>query len=136
MDQNEPRWKQRFSNFARAFSSLEESIAASKKDPGNRFIKDSVIQRYEYTIELAWKLMKDYLEELGFIDVSAPKQVIRKAFQESIIKDAEAWIKALNDRNKTSHIYEEAIADEITKDIIESHYIIFADLHNYFSQEN
>jgi nucleotidyltransferase substrate binding protein (TIGR01987 family) len=135
MSQNEPRWKQRFSNFSRAFSSLEESITAAKKDPNNRFIKDSVIQRYEYTIELAWKLMKDYLEELGFIDVSAPKQAIRKAFKENIIKDAEAWIKALNDRNKTSHIYEEAIADEITKDIIESHYIIFADLYNYFRQE-
>lgn len=135
MNQNGPRWKQRFSNFAKAFSSLEESIAAAKNDPGNRFIKDSVIQRYEYTIELAWKLMKDYLEELGFIDVSAPKQVVRKAFQESVIKDAEAWIKALNDRNKTSHIYEEAIADEITKDIIEAHYIIFAELYSFFKQE-
>jgi nucleotidyltransferase substrate binding protein (TIGR01987 family) len=134
------RWKQRFENYSKAYTSLLESDDALKKEPDNGFIKDSVIQRYEYTVELAWKVMKDYLEDQGFIDVTSPKKVIRKAFEEGIIKDASAWMAALNGRNITSHAYDETYyeirANEIIKDISEKYILLFRDLFEQMNKEN
>jgi len=130
------RWKQRFENYSKAYISLLESDDALKKEPDNGFIKDSVIQRYEYTIELAWKLMKDYLEEQGFIDVTSPKKVIRKAFEERLIQDGNGWIAALNGRNITSHAYDETKANEVIKDISEKYILLFRDLFNQMNKEN
>jgi len=129
------RWKQRFENYGKAYLSLLESDDALNKDPENSFIKDSLIQRYEYTIELAWKTMKDYLEEQGFIDVSSPKKVVRKAFEEGLIQDAPAWMAALNGRNITSHAYDETKANEIIKDISEQYILIFRDLYEQMNKE-
>lgn len=129
-------WKQRFENYSKTYISLLESDDALKKEPDNGFIKDSVIQRYEYTIELAWKVMKDYLEEQGFIDVSSPKKVIRKAFEVSLIQDGSAWIAALNGRNITIHAYDETKENEIIKDISEKYILLFRDLFDEMNKEN
>ncbi|VAW43308.1 hypothetical protein MNBD_CHLOROFLEXI01-3662 [hydrothermal vent metagenome] len=129
------RWKQRFQNYEKAYLSLVKSKEALAQEPDNQFIQDSVIQRYEYTIELAWKTMKDYLEELGFLGVSSPKKVVRKAYQEGIIAAADNWMNALNDRNRTTHAYEEAMAKAVTKAIVEDHVAIFHDLYLYLKQE-
>lgn len=134
-DTKDVRWKQRFENFTKAYTSLLESDDALKQEPENSFIKDSLIQRYEYTIELAWKTMKDYLEEQGFIDVSSPKKVVRKAFEEALIQDAPTWIAALNGRNITSHAYDETKANEIVKDISEQYILIFRDLYEQMNKE-
>ena len=61
-----PRWLERYKNFEKAFLSLCESQEALVREPTNLFIRDSLIQRYEYTIELAWNMLKDYLEDGGF----------------------------------------------------------------------
>ncbi len=135
-DEKDIRWKQRFDNYSKAYKSLLESDDALKKEPDNGFIKDSVIQRYEYTVELAWKVMKDYLEEQGFIDVTSPKKVIRKAFEEGLIQDATAWMAALNGRNITSHAYDETRANEIIKDISEKYILLFRDLFDQMNKEN
>jgi len=135
-DEKDIRWKQRFENYSKAYTSLLESDDALKKEPDNGFIKDSVIQRYEYTVELAWKVMKDYLEEQGFIDVTSPKKVIRKAFEERLIQDATAWMAALNGRNITSHAYDETKANEIIKDISEKYILLFRDLFDQMNKEN
>jgi len=134
-DTKDVRWKQRFENFTKAYTSLLESDDALKQEPENSFIKDSLIQRYEYTIELAWKTMKDYLEEQGFIDVSSRKKVVRKAFEEALIQDAPTWIAALNGRNITSHAYDETKANEIVKDISEQYILIFRDLYEQMNKE-
>ena len=134
-DTKDVRWKQRFENYIKAYTSLLESDDALKQEPENSFIKDSLIQRYEYTIELAWKTMKDYLEEQGFIDVSSPKKVVRKAFEEGLIQDAPAWMAALNGRNITSHAYDETKANEIVKDISEQYILIFRDLYEQMNKE-
>ncbi len=135
-DEKDIRWKQRFENYSKAYTSLLESDDALKNEPDNGFIKDSLIQRYEYTVELAWKVMKDYLEEQGFIDVTSPKKVIRKAFEERLIQDATAWMAALNDRNITSHAYDETKANEIIKDISEKYILLFRDLFDQMNREN
>ncbi len=128
-DTKDVRWKQRFQNYEKAYLSLMESAEALAQEPDNRFIQDSLIQRYEYTIELAWKTMKDYLEELGFVGVTSPKKVVRKAYQEGIIAEADKWIAALNDRNRTSHAYEETMAKMVAIAIQENHIPIFHDLY-------
>jgi len=128
------RWEQRFQNFEKAYFSLNESIEAFKNDSENLFIRDSIIQRYEYTIELAWKTLKDYLEEEGFVDVSSPKKVIRQALKEGYITDT-AWIKALDDRNKTTHAYDEEMAQEITEQIKEQYFFLLRDLYFVLKKE-
>ena len=130
-NQKDIRWQQRFSNFEKAYLSLVESQQALEQDQGNSFIQDSLIQRYEYTLELAWKTMKDYLENEGFMNVSSPKKAVRKAFQERMIQDGSAWIKALDDRSKTSHAYNEKMATEVIQSIIEEHIFIFRDFYLY-----
>jgi len=128
------RWQQRFQNFEKAYFSLNESIEAFKNDSENLFIRDSIIQRYEYTIELAWKTLKDYLEDEGFIDVSSPKKVIRQALKEGYITDS-AWLKALDDRNKTTHAYDEEMAQEITEQIKEQYFFLLRDLYFVLKKE-
>ncbi len=133
--QKDIRWKQRFSNFEKAYLSLIEAQKTLEDEPENNFIQDSLIQRYEYTMELAWKTMKDYLENEGFMDVTSPKKAVRKAFQERIIKDGPAWITALDDRNKTSHAYDENMANEVVQSIIEQHIPIFRDFYLTMKRE-
>ncbi len=129
------RWKQRFQNYEKAYLSLIESAEALAQEPSNRFIQDSLIQRYEYTIELAWKTLKNYLEELGFVGVTSPKKVIRKAYQEGIITEADKWITALNDRNRTTHAYEETMAKTVAAAIMENHIPLFRDLYVTLKRE-
>ena len=123
------RWKQRFDNYKKAYLSLLESHEALEKDSENSFIQDSLIQRYEYTLELEWNTMNGYLENEGFMDVTSPKKAVRKAFQERIIKDGSTWITALDDRNKTSHAYNENMAKEVIQAITEQHIPIFRDFY-------
>lgn len=85
------RWKQRFSNYEKATSQLTEFI---EKGELNKFELQGLIQCFEYTFELAWKTMKDYLEEEGF-EVKSPRATIQTAFQTELILDGHAWIDAL-----------------------------------------
>ncbi|OGC22895.1 hypothetical protein A2291_00115 [candidate division WOR-1 bacterium RIFOXYB2_FULL_42_35] len=84
-----------------------------EKEP-DEFIRDSAIQRFEFTFELGWKAMKACLEEKG-LKVYSPKEAIRSAFQEKIIsrEQGEVWLKMLETGNKTTHMYNEAMVKEI-----------------------
>lgn len=127
------RWQQRFQNFQKAFISLKESNDALQKDPNNSFIKDSLIQRYEYSIELAWKTLKDFLENEGYTEATSPKAVIRLALKEGYLKNTE-WINALEDRNKTSHAYDEQMAKEVIAEIQNNYFGLLNDLHQTLQQ--
>ena len=93
-----------------------------------------LIQFFEMAFELSWKLMKDYLEEEGFL-INSPKGAIKQAFQSDIIKNGHAWIEALEDRNLTVHTYNEAAALEIEKRIRQNYYPVIEDLYNYFKSK-
>ncbi|WP_055666079.1 nucleotidyltransferase substrate binding protein [Desnuesiella massiliensis] len=118
------RWKQRFSNFRKATIQLTEFI---QKESLNKFEVQSLIQCFEYTFELAWKTMKDYLEQEGF-DVKSPRSTIQTAFQTQLITDGHSWIDALDKRNLMAHTYDEEKAIEAEKLIKEKYYIIIKDL--------
>ena len=102
-------WKRKFENFERAFLRLKEVI--DRINTLTLLEKEGVVQRFEYVFELAWKVMKAYLEEQGF-EVKSPKNTIRVAFQVGLIDDGDIWMKALQIRNLTSHTYNEEILDE------------------------
>ena len=104
--QNDIRWEQRFENFERAFRLLLEPLGA---DAGalSDLEKEGVIQRFEYTFELAWKTLKDYLVYNGVaFEQITPRSVIKEAFAAKIIVDGQTWIDMLEQRNTMSHTYD------------------------------
>lgn len=111
------RWKQRFSNYAKALSQLNEFMEQGEL---NKFEQQGLIQCFEYTFELAWKTMKDYLESEGFT-VPSPRSAIQRAFQAGLIQDGHLWIDALEKRNLMAHTYDEALAQEAIN-LIRNHY--------------
>lgn len=91
-----PRWQQRLKDFEKSAQRLKE--AASKKEFSD-LEKDGVIQRFEFTFELAWKTLKDYLENQGFSSVASPKKALQKSFSMDLVSEGNVWINMLEDRN-------------------------------------
>ena len=88
--------------------------------------RSGVIQRFEFTCELAWKTTREFLLDQGFTELNSPKATMRKAFSYGLIDDEQAWIALLNARNQTSHIYDDATAQEIYSQI-ESEFVSLFD---------
>lgn len=105
--------KAKIDNFYNALQRLKEAISELEKSNANDVVRDGVIQRFEFTYELAWKTTKEYLEDLGITDRNSPKAVIKEAFAQKLIINEEVWLLMLKDRNMTSHIYKEEMAQEI-----------------------
>jgi len=125
-----PRWVYRFDNYKRAFNLLREAIEALEQRELTQLEKEGIIQRFEYTWELAWKVLKDYLEHEGVVlDKITPASVIKAAFEAKIIKDGEQWMSALDARNSMSHQYNLKKFEEIIKDIQAQYLSLLDDLH-------
>src|SRR5947209_12114929 len=93
------RWKQRFHNFDRAYVLLREALER-KPEALSMLEKEGVVQRFEYTFELAWKTLKDYLEAGGLvISPLTPRQVIKEAFAAKVVSDGGIWVRMLDNRN-------------------------------------
>ena len=134
MEQHDIRWKQRFQNFDKAFSRLEKALPILSDDPDNFLLQAGVVQIYEFTFELAWKTLKDYLDAEGFT-IPSPKATLRQAFQSGYIQDGDAWMKALNDRNLSSQIYDETIATTLTGNIQISYFPLLQQLHTWLNSQ-
>jgi nucleotidyltransferase substrate binding protein (TIGR01987 family) len=115
---NEIRWKQRFSNFKKAGAQLMEFVELGEL---SKFERQGLIQCFEYTFELAWKTLKDYLELQGF-DVNSPRNTIQTAYQAKLIRDGHVWIDALQKRNLMAHTYSESRALEAEALILQKYY--------------
>ena len=102
------RWKLRFANLQKALARLEE---ACDQETYSNLELAGLVQTFEFTFELCWKTLKDLLTAEGYI-VNSPRETIRKAFEMSLIDDAEHWFAALDSRNILSHIYNEATAKQ------------------------
>jgi len=102
MKQQDIRWHQRFQNFERAFLILQEAIMQKEL---NELERNGLIQRFEFTIDMAWKVTKDFLEEKGFAFKPSPKDTFRQAQQAGYIDYAQALIDGLDIRNELSHDY-------------------------------
>ena len=133
------RWEQRFSNFVKALHKLTQAVdyinqnfidsdESDDDDLGNilnEIIKEGLIQRFEYTHELAWNVMKDYASYQGNTNVGGSRDATREAFQLQLISDAKNWMEMIGSRNKTSHTYNEETADEIYSKILNDYYPAF-----------
>ncbi len=134
------RWEQRFSNFNKALKKLSEAIDYIKKDLEiieidihtdhaegilDEILKEGLIQRFEYTHELAWNVMKDFLSDIGDVKIYGSKDATREAFKAELITDGDVWMEMVLSRNKTSHTYNEETADEIFTKIVQDYYPAF-----------
>lgn len=126
------RMRERYEDYKKALERLKEAMLEEPTE----IIIDGTIQRYEFTFELAWKIMKDYLEYNGFIDgLSSPRNIIQLAFQNKIIKNGDIWIQMMLDRNLLSHLYDEEKSREIYNNIKNNYLAEFEQL-KHFLEEN
>jgi nucleotidyltransferase substrate binding protein (TIGR01987 family) len=112
-------YKQKIENYKNALNRLNDGIL--KFDQTNDLLRDGLIQRFEFTFELAWKVLKAIFEEEGLIGLNSPKAVLREAFSAGLIEKDELWLAMLSDRNTTAHIYNEQLAIEICNKIIKEY---------------
>ena len=126
------RYIQRYDNYKKAFKQLKDAITLSNERELSLLEKQGLIQAFEFTHELAWKLLKDYLNYQGNFEIRGSRDAIREAFNAGIIKDGTLWMQTIQARNLTSHTYDEEIAEE-TYEVIANDYItLFEDLLNTF----
>lgn len=119
------RWKQRFSSYKRALAQLTKFI---HKGELNELEQQGLIQAFEYTHELAWKLLKSFLDSRGVQDIYGSKDATRSAFNLALIEDGESWMDMIKDRNRTSHTYNQAVAEEIVANITQRFFSLFVAL--------
>ena len=112
---------EKYNYLKEAVKRLREALDDYKKYPLDS-VRDGAIQRFEFCTELAWKTMREYLLDQGYTNINSPKEVIKQAFAFGMIEDSKVWLELLNDRNLTSHVYDEATARAIF-DRIESQYL-------------
>jgi nucleotidyltransferase substrate binding protein (TIGR01987 family) len=127
-EEQDIRWKQRLANYSKALAKLTVAISVAAEqqadDKIDELLQEGLIQRFEYTHELAWNVMKDYLEYQGYTDIRGPRDAIRKALEEGLIDDAR-WMESIVDRNLTSHNYDEGVVAEIYQKIETVYYPLF-----------
>jgi nucleotidyltransferase substrate binding protein (TIGR01987 family) len=119
------RWKQRFSNFLRAFQPLTEAIELSQKRALTPLEQHGLIHCFEFTHELAWNVLKDYLTYQGISDLVGSRDASRSAFKNALIEGGEVWMKMIEARSQTSHTYNIDIAQTIVQNICQSFYPAF-----------
>jgi nucleotidyltransferase substrate binding protein (TIGR01987 family) len=138
------RWEQRFSNFNKALLKLEQSVnyinhnVLDNEDLGyiiDELIKEGLIQRFEYTHELAWNVMKDYALFQGNSTIGGSRDATREAYKLQIIENADVWMDMIQSRNKTSHTYNVEIANEIFGKIIYEYFQLFLDFQKTMEEK-
>lgn len=132
MASNDVRWLQRLDNFKKAFFKLKEAVEAVALSD---LEKEGLIQRFEYTYELAWKTLQDLLEAKGYLDIKGPTPVLQQAFQDGYITDGDAWMMLKKSRENTSHTYNKEIAEEMIENIHSSYFSLFEKLLSRLERE-
>lgn len=134
MEKMDIRWKQRLQNFSKALALLNEaaeivSSSLTYENDVTYLMNEGLIQRFEYTHELAWNVMKDYAEYQGGFEIRGSRDAIRYALQNGLIADR-AWMNSIEDRNLSSHHYDSTTAEAILRKILE----IYLPLFNQFEE--
>lgn len=131
------RWQYRFANFKRAYVLLQEAHTAYARGDTNQLEQEGMIQRFEYCVELAWKVMKDYLEYRNVVFAQiTPAAVMKEAIAAKLITDGEGWMRALDARNKMSHTYRFDVFEEVLVDIDARYLACFGQLYEILAVED
>ena len=125
MSNRDIRWVQRFNHFIKALSQLQEAVALAQQRPLSKLEEQGLIQAFEFTHELAWNTLKDFLEDRGVQNLYGSKDTTREAFRTGLITNGEEWMQMINSRNLTSHTYDEATAAQIVSAIRNTYFAEF-----------
>ena len=131
---NGVRWKQRFTNYEKAFQTLVDAVALAKTRKLSNLEEQGIIQSFEFTHELAWNVLKDYLEYKGFTNIVGSRDATRLSFKNGLIEDGEVWMKMIETRNRTSHTYNMNLARELLKAILEQFFPAFKKMLHRFAE--
>lgn len=129
------KFQTKLQNYENALQRLHESVEESKTS-SSLTLRDGVIQRFEFTTELAWKTAREYLLSLEIMDINSPKTVMREAFHNGLIQNETGWLQILQDCNSTSHIYDEEDADAVFVRIKDAHMELFDNLLEILQTKN
>jgi len=130
---SDTRWVQRFNNYKRAFKQLNDAVELSKIRELSLLEKQGLIQAFEFTHELAWNLLKDYLQYQGYQDIKGSRDATREAFKIGLIKDGKTWMEMIQARNITSHAYDEALVQKAYETIVNDYMVLFGELLDVFN---
>ena len=125
MSTQDMRWQQRFQNFLKAFVLLESAVRKFNDEGLSELEEQGLIQRFEFTHELAWNVLKDYFEYQGNTEITGSRDAAREAFNKGLIQDGDGWMEMIKSRNKSSHTYNEETAKELVEQIVQSYYTLF-----------
>ena len=129
------RWKQRFDNFERALYQLTRAIELKAERPLSDLEQQGLIQGFEFTHELAWNLLKDYLEMEGILGLVGSRSTVREAFKRGLVRDGDVWMDMIDKRNLSSHTYNMSVANLVATAISELYYSAFCELQQRFAKE-
>ncbi len=130
------RWKQRFQNYSRAYQLLRSALENGGIDSLSELEKEGVIQRFEYSYELAWKTMKDYLEAEGVVvNPVTPRTVIKRAFAAGLVEDGQVWVEMMLHRNLLSHTYDFSKFAEVLQALENRYLSAFEQLYHWLLEQ-
>jgi len=128
------RWKQRFENFAQALAQLTEAIDLQQQRTLSNLEKQGFVKAFEFTHELAWKVMKDYFTYQGNTRIDGSRDATREAFQKNIIAEGDIWMNMIVSRNKAVHTYDESMVAELIELTTISYYPVFLEFEKVMKQ--
>ena len=129
------RWKQRFENFQRALKQLSLAMDLKAQRPLSDLEQQGLIQGFEFTHELAWNVLKDYLEMEGIQGLIGSRSTAREAFKRGLVMDGAVWMDMIEKRNLSSHTYNQTVALTMVESIAERYYPAFCELQQRFAKE-
>jgi len=135
MQNKDIRWEQRFSNFKKALAKLAEVVKGKPLDDLSELEKDGLIQRFEYTFELAWKTLQDLLEYKGYRDITGPNPVLEQALKDGYLQNEKGWRNMKKSRELTSHTYNSKTAEDIAEDITKQYFDLLQNLEIRLEEE-
>ncbi|MEO5334438.1 MAG: nucleotidyltransferase substrate binding protein [Magnetococcus sp. YQC-5] len=127
------RWKQRFNNYLKAFQTLVKAVELARRRELSELEQQGVIQGFEFTHELAWNVLKDYLEDKGIMGLIGSKDATRMAFKNGLIEQGEEWMAMIRARNQTSHTYNLDVAKAVVQAILHDFYPAFVAMTEKFT---
>lgn len=129
MEEKTERWRQHLATFDKALVRMDEVVTLWHSRKLSDLERDGMILRFEYTQELAWKLLKNYIENQGEAQMGGSRDTIRQAFRLGLIENSEPWFDMLESRNLTSHVYDEETEMTVIERIVDTYYPILSLLH-------
>ena len=130
------RWRQRFQSFQKAYRLLHEALDGDWERLSD-LEKQGVIQRFEFTFELAWKTLSDYLEFSGIVlEQSTPRNVIKQGYAVRILADGQAWIDMLEHRNLLSHAYDMTVFEEAVRQVATRYLGVIGELFDFLDKQS